>query len=297
MTKSLSVHFQSLVSVAVIALTIALEPNLSGSHAHHNHPDDQWLESKNAHYSIFYQAGYEKDAEFTRNWMDRAETLMKTKYRITPDRYYMSVYLLPSPAGDIDTGQSGQNQCCSRSAAGLNTGTIKLLTISAPIWKDSNLKSSLGLSKNSEDYHAKVLMSEYIPVAHYAAQSSRPLGGWRYYSAPNWFVQGLQEYDAIFHTTETNRTMTSRRLFAWAKNNQAKFSCCSPGLEITEPYNGGAAFMAFLAATFGEDIHARLLRNPANSFAEALASETKPYSSLELFELFQRWLDELKPQQ
>jgi hypothetical protein len=80
-------------------------------------------------------------------------------------------------------------------------------------------------------------------------------------------------------------------LFAWAKNNPKKFSCCSPGLEISEPYNGGAAFMAFLADKFGEEIHARLLRNPASTFAEALASETKPYSTLELFELFQNWLD------
>jgi hypothetical protein len=156
--------------------------------------------------------------------MDRAEALMKTKYRITPDRYLMSVYLLPAPAGDIDTGQSGQNQCCSRADAGLNTGTIKLLTISAPVWKESNLKSSLGLSKDSEDYHAKVLMSEYIPIGHYAAQSSRALGGWRYYSAPNWFVQGLQEYDAIFRTTEKNRSVSARRLFAWAKNISAKVS-------------------------------------------------------------------------
>src|SRR5262249_26833502 len=156
----------------------------------------QWIEIKSAHYTVFYQAGFEKDAEFT--------------------------------------------------------------------------------------------------IGHYAAQDSRASGGWKYYSAPEWFVQGLQEYDGIFHTTENNRTMTAKRLLEWAKRNPSKFSCCSPKLAIADVYNGGAAFMAFLANEFGEDIHARLLRNPANTFEAALSSETKPYSLVELFDRFRKWLDQLQ---
>ena len=172
----------------------------------------------------------------------------------------------------------------------MKTGTIRLLTMSAPVWKDSNLKSSLGLLKSSEDYHYKVLMAEYIPIAHYAAQDIRKRGGWSYYTAPEWFVQGLQEYDAIFHTTEQNRTQTSQRLTQWAQRNAQKFSCCSPTLEIADAYNGGATFMRFLAEEFGEGIHARLLRSPAKTFDEALANETKPYSLPQLFARFQKWL-------
>jgi hypothetical protein len=33
----------------------------------------QWIEAKSAHYSVFYQKGYEKDVEFTRMWLNRAE--------------------------------------------------------------------------------------------------------------------------------------------------------------------------------------------------------------------------------
>lgn len=254
--------------------------------------DKWWLEAKSAHYTIFYKINYERDVEFARTWMDRTEQLMKTKYRVTPGHYHMSLYLLDAPAGDINTDVSGQNECCKQMSSGFETGTIKLLTISAPDWKSSNLKSSLGLLKAGEDYHAKVLVSEYIPIGHKATQDSRPKGGWSYYSAPNWFVQGLQEYDAIFHSTQNNRTMTSKRLLEWAKRNRSQFYCCSPKLEIAEDYNGGATFMAFLADKFGEDIHARLLRNPAPTFEAALASETKPYSLVELFGLFRKWLDE-----
>jgi hypothetical protein len=53
-------------------------------------------------------------------------------------------------------------------------------------------------------------MSEYITVGHYVVQDARTkAGGWRYYSAPEWFVLGLQEYDGIFHTTDTNRETVS----------------------------------------------------------------------------------------
>lgn len=253
--------------------------------------DERWIESKRDHYTVFYQAGFEKDAEFTRTWLDRAEQLMKTKYGVTPERYRMSIYLFPAPAGDIDTRQSGQVQCCTQTSSGISTGTIKLLALSAPIWKTAELKSSLGLPKSGEDYHAKVLMSEYIPIGHYAAQDRRPAGGWAYYNAPDWFVQGLQEYDGIFHTTENNRTATARRLMEWAKRNAAKISCCTPKLEIPDSHNGGAAFMAFLAEEFGEDVHARLLRSPAATFAEALANETKPYSMEQLFAKFQKWIE------
>ena len=77
---------------------------------------------------------------------------------------------------------------------GRRVGTLRLLSRSAPVWKSGNFKSSLGLPKAGDDYHAKVLMSEYIPIGHYAVQDARPNGGWKYYDAPNWFVQGLQEY-------------------------------------------------------------------------------------------------------
>jgi len=251
----------------------------------------QWIESKGAHYTVFYQAGYDSDVEFTRKWLDATEQLMKAKYGVSPDRYHMSIYLLPAPADGIDTTQSGQNQCCTTTANGVLTGTIRLLSRSAPIWKAAALSSSLGLPKTGDDYHAKVLVSEYIPIGHYAVQDSRASGGWRYYSAPNWFVQGLQEYDAIFHSTDSNSTMTRQRLLQWAKASSTKFSCCSPNLTTSDAYNGGATIMAFLAAQFGEGVHARLLRNSANTFESALARETEPYSPQQLFEQFRKWLD------
>jgi hypothetical protein len=250
--------------------------------------------STSTYYRILAREGAEADIAFAQRWMDAAEQLMAAKYRIVPDRYRMTVALLAEPDNDINTTVSGQNRCCAIDREGWKTGTIFLLGPSAAIWKERPLLSSLGLPKEGEDYHAKVLMSEYIPIGHQAVQDRRPSGGWSYYSAPQWFVQGLQEYDAIYHTTETNRTTTAARLMTWARQNETQFACCAKGIELGDPYNGGAAFMAFLAAEFGEGIHERILRNGATTFDEALASETKPRSQAELLSSFRTWVAESK---
>ena len=246
--------------------------------------------SASAHYTILTREGSEADVAFARRWLDEAERLMAAKYHVVPDRYHMSVNLLSRPENGIDTNQSGQNRCCRTDSLGRRTGTIVLLGPSAPIWKDRPLLSSLGLPKDGEDYHAKVVMAEYIPIGHSSVQDNRPAGGWQYYSAPQWFVQGLQEYDAIYHTTETNRTQTAGALMKWARQNEGRFACCVKGIELADVNNGGAAFMAFLAAEFGEGIHERILRNGASTFDEALATETRRRAQGELFGRFREWL-------
>jgi hypothetical protein len=49
--------------------------------------------------------------------------------------------------------------------------------------------------------------------------------------------------------------------------------------------------MAFLAAKFGEDVHARLLRSSAPTFEAALADVTKPRTLQELFNRIRAWLN------
>jgi hypothetical protein len=250
--------------------------------------------STSAYYTILAREDAGADIAFARRWMDATERLMAAKYHVVPDRYRLSVVLLARPENDIDTTVSGQNRCCATDSQGRKTGTIFLLGPSAPIWKERPLLSSLGLPKDGEDYHAKVLMSEYIPIGHQAVQDGRPSGGWSYYSAPQWFVQGLQEYDAIYHTTDSNRSTTTARLMTWARQNQGRFACCAKGIELGDPYNGGAAFMAFLAAEFGEGIHERILRNGAKTFDEAFANEIRPRSPAELLDRFRTWVIDSK---
>jgi hypothetical protein len=262
------------IAIMVVALSVVTAP--------------QEPPTASAHYTVITRDGSEVDLGFARKWLDAAEQVMATKYHVVPDRYHVSVFLLNRPENDIDTTQSGQNRCCSIDSQGLKTGTIFLLGPSAPVWKERPLLSSLGLPKDGVDYHAKVLMSEYIPIGHYAVQDSRR--GWSYYTAPSWFVQGLQEYDGIYHTTEANRADTAARLMRWARANEGRFACCARGIEFGDVYNGGAAFIAFLASAYGEGIHERILRSDAKTFDEALADQTSSLSRSELFDRFRAWV-------
>src|SRR4029079_14237088 len=87
---------------------------------------------------------------------------------------------------------------------------IDMLAPSASAFKVSSAISSRGMRKSSDDYQAKILVSEYVPIGLYEAQTARG-AGWEYYSAPNWFVQGLQEFDAIEHSTAGNSAYTVER--------------------------------------------------------------------------------------
>jgi hypothetical protein len=253
-----------------------------------------WLELKGAHASVFYQPGFDDDARRIRGWLDDDERVMMEKYGVAPSHYRMSIYLYPAPTASADVDKA-LNRCCQQAADGIRTGTIDMLAPSAPAMKSATAISSLGLPKSSDDYHAKILMSEYIPIAHYEVQDRRQSGGWKYYTAPNWVVQGLQEYDAIFHTTPGNRDVTAKRLSAWATAHRTVFSCCSPDIAIADDYNGGAAFMDFLVLQFGESVHVRLLRSSAPTFEDALTEVTAPYTRSQLFGRFQDWLERGAP--
>lgn len=263
------------------------------------HPAEagMWLEARSTNYTIFYQSGFERDVEFARVWMDRAEQLMRSKYGVSAGRYALALYLHPAPATGAGVGTATLN-CCTQQSDGRLAGSIQYLTPSAPAWQTTQATTSLGLPFD-ENYHAKVLLHEYITLGHLAVQATRQgSGGWVYYnsSTPSWFTQGLQEFDGIFNTTESNRTTTYARLVEWGQGNRAKFVCCSTlsselSIRITDEYNGGALLVAFLAAQFGEDVHARLLRNPAATFNEALLAETKPYDLGQLFARFRDWFN------
>lgn len=62
---------------------------------------------------VFYQAGYEKHAEFAHIRLDRTEWFMKAKYGVVPD------YLLP---GKIDAVRNGENSCRASTATDVKDG-------------------------------------------------------------------------------------------------------------------------------------------------------------------------------
>jgi hypothetical protein len=245
----------------------------------------QWLEAKGVQYSVFYDARYVRDVEKVRAWLDAAERLMASKYQLPRHNWTVSVYLYPEPTDGADTGTA------TITSSG-TTATIKYLTPSSPLWASAG-KSELGETKNTDDYHAQVITHEYITVAHQAINRS---AGWTYYGAPAWVYQGLEQYDGIFHSTETNRQVMPALLARWGNANRHLFACCTTlngmeSLAISDRgvYAGGALLWRFLAERFGEDIHRKILISPATSFEAALIAETQAVSLAALFEQVRSW--------
>lgn len=249
---------------------------------------NSWLELKADKFTVWYRTGYDEDAEFVRAWLRRVEALMTAKYSVTSTGHHVDFYLHSEPMQYATVGRA-TNICCTGKIA-----TIHYLAPSAPAWKATVGTTSLGFSYD-ENYHAKVITHEYISMGHLAAQNLRLNGGWMYRSAPRWFWQGLQEYDAIFGSSVFNRETVGPRLLEVVRTRPMDFTCCQDGLAIiADETNGGAAFAWFLARRLGDDVHNRILRSSAPTFAEALAAEIRPLGIPALFSEFMEWLKDGK---
>ena len=113
--------------VAAAVLTAATLPSLAAA---------QWKESAHPHFSVFYQAGFEKDADSITAWAESAERVMLQKYGVTPARYRLSIYLHPAPNARADVN-TAHIHCCTGGADSIETGTIDLLAPSAPAMRSS----------------------------------------------------------------------------------------------------------------------------------------------------------------
>ena len=167
---------------------------------------------------------------------------------------------------------------------------IHYLTPSAPAWEEARRRGTttgIGLPFD-DDYHAQVLMHEYITVGHIQISANKPRG-FTYYSAPSWFYQGLQQYDGMFHSTESNRTIGYQKLLDYA-DRKLRDTFYSFG--STDVYFGGVLLLKFLwPSKYGEYIHGALLRSEQPTFAMALAQEFAQHDRTvsEAFYDFQRW--------
>ena len=243
-------------------------------------PPAQWLKEDNGQYTIYYRQEYEQDVEFVRTWMDRAESLMLDKYGLQRHGYDISIYLPSAPTQHAGRGQS--TLICCRSDG---TGEIHYLTPSAPAYGEGTLGT---LRLSADDYHSKTLVHEYITVGHIRIAEGDKSRGFQYFSAPSWFVQGLQEYDGTFHSTESNRTTGYERLLDYAERSlQDTFY----NFGSSSIYFGGLLLQRFLAEQYGEGIHLDLLTSEQPTFDLALDEQLAIHgrTASEAFDDFQRW--------
>jgi hypothetical protein len=247
---------------------------------------NEWSELNAGWFSVLYDRRYPADAEKTRGWVENARRLVGEKYRLGDLGRRVTVYLFPEPA------TFGDNWRVDEGTAFMTNdhqgAYIFYLTPSSPRY--ARQKSSLGIAKDTDDYHAKVIVHEFSHVIQ-AALLDRS-GNTSSFISP--LREHLAEYDGLYHSTATNRARALSLLRSWASRNDQTIICCSTlgdvsSIRIDEIYNAGALLMAFLAEKFGEGVHERLMSTRETSLAAAILA-AGPFPSLDtLFNEMREW--------
>ena len=255
--------------------------------------DQPWIEATSQQYTVHYVTEYRRDVAFVRRWLNATERLMREKYGLARHGYEVDVYLEPAPTSRAGVG-------LATIISGSDRAEIHYMTPSAPAWKEARRQgATTGLGRPFDNhYHAKTLVHEYVSLAHTRLTVEKP-EGFHYYSAPSWFYQGLEEHDGMFHSTPGNRTAGFRALLEHADTRlRERFHCCrtlarQPAFASGDPYFGGALLLRFLADTYGEGVHAAILRRPEATFNRALARElgSRGSSVSQAFTAFREWFE------
>ncbi|HYF00417.1 MAG TPA: hypothetical protein VEJ18_15975, partial [Planctomycetota bacterium] len=117
------------------------------------------------------------------------------------------------------------------------------------------------------DYFFRLVVHEYSTVF---LEQIRRRAGWRH--APDWFVQGYEEWLGLTRSTDRNRTERLDRYRKILKEDPARIDF-SFGIDVREPYVDGVVLLDFLHAEFGRKRVQAILASPEPSFGRAMRKE------------------------
>ncbi|XZE53567.1 hypothetical protein SH139x_005321 [Planctomycetaceae bacterium SH139] len=144
-------------------------------------------------------------------------------------------------------------------------GTIRM---PGPAAYDGRVSSSSGHPQDRK-FFDKLLVHEISPIFIELLAWSK--GG--RFRGPNWFIQGIEEYFGVFHSTDYWRTdgreVYYERLKLLPDSIDTDF-----GLNVTDPYNDGFLVMNYLRDTYGEAAIFELIASRERTFGKRMQSAT-----------------------
>jgi hypothetical protein len=164
------------------------------------------------------------------------------------------------------------------------TGYHARLDLLAPSRFPPNSRNVLGELKDETSQH-QTLVHEIGTIVWERMTMSKPTG-WRLHSAPNWFVQGLEQYTA-FRLVPGNSTLLK---YIQRVRSHPEIVQTASGLDVTEPYLGGTALIAFLEQKYGFDGLKHLVSSSQATFDDAMRQELQVESMASLGKDFSSWL-------
>lgn len=116
------------------------------------------------------------------------------------------------------------------------------------------------------DHDSKTLAHEYSTLLLDRLTREKPQG-WRFFSAPGWFVQGYEEYAAITLSRPRNRDLVLPAYLRLQQDDRVRFGA---EIEVQDVYVDGALLLHFLHDRYGRERVQAVLTSPLPTFAAAL---------------------------
>lgn len=233
------------------------------------------------HYRLHYDPAFVADAKKVQDYLDRGIAALKKEFAgHKPDALLegidCNIFLHPRPTDKA-----------SEHTATLMTGVfgdkyraeLDLLTPSA---YGPGFRSHVGEAAG-EDYFRKLVVHEYSTIFLERITRAKK-GGWRFFSAPAWFVQGYEEYLGLTCSSPQNRAVVLPKYLQRQKGEPGRV-VFGFGIGIADPYLDGPALMHFMHEEFGKERVQAILTSREPVFEVAIAKAL----GVSLEEFRQRW--------
>ncbi len=129
-----------------------------------------------------------------------------------------------------------------------------------------------------EDFSYKTIADELSAVLFDRVTHDKG-SGWRFHQAPDLFVQGIEGYFGMTHSTphEQNLTLPLYVTAVGANSGEVSFR---GAIRVRNPYLGGLAVVAFLYDVYGANRVNALLMSPKPTFDEAFSDNFGDFGSI-----------------
>jgi hypothetical protein len=149
---------------------------------------------------------------------------------------------------------------------------------------------TIAMEPKDDDYSAKTVTDE-LSTALFERITRDKGKGWRFHSAPQWFVQGIEGYSGMMHSTPHERTITLQKYIRIVQTRPEELRL-TPEVQVRNPYVGGLVFVTFLYRSCGAKHVSALLTSAEPTFDKAFRDQFGDLTSLQT--KYSRWIAHVK---
>lgn len=241
----------------------------------------EWSTLETPYYRLRFAADKKSDADQIRGHLDRTIEALKKEFAAVNAEELLrgvdcQITLHTKPNARANEGLA--NISCGV-VDGKYKAEMDLLTPSA---YGKGALSSVGEPKG-DDYQAKLVAHEYSSILLDRITRSKA-AGWRFFSAPAWFVQGYEEYAGLMCSSHHNREVVRGKYLKHHKDDPRRVGI-GFGVGVRDTYIDGATLLLFMNEAFGRDRVQAILASEKPTFEEAVPAAL----GVNLEEFANRW--------